>query len=119
MKTVTVNELHQRLDEYLVQAQVEEIVIRLNDGELLRLSAISPEDLADEALESDPRFEQLISERREYYKQTGGVPFTTVRQGLIDELVQDLHHTDPQVRHEAAKYLAELGQPAPKVDSGE
>ncbi|GAB4422416.1 MAG: hypothetical protein Fur0044_20340 [Anaerolineae bacterium] len=119
MKTVTVNELHQRLDEYLVQAQVEEIVIRLNNGELLRLSAISPEDLADEALESDPRFEQLITERRERYKQSGGVPFTTVRQVLIDELIQNLNHTDPQVRQEAAKYLAELDQVAPKVDPGE
>ena len=112
MKTITANELHQCLDEYLTQAQMEEIVIRLENGELLRLSAIAPEDLADDVLESNPRFEQLIAERREHYRQTGGIPFTTVRQALIDELVQDLNHPNPQVRQEAAQYLAELGQSA-------
>lgn len=116
MKTITASELYQHLDEYLLEAQVEEIVIRLDNGEMLRLSAIDPEDLVDELLEKDPRFEQLIAERREHYKQTGGIPFTSVRQALIEELTQDLNHTDPQVRREAAQYLAELGEFIPQSD---
>ncbi len=71
--------------------------ITLDNGSLIQLAAIEPEDLADELLENDPRFEQLIAARRERYHKVGGVSFATVRQTLIEELSQDLTHPDPEV----------------------
>lgn len=110
MKTITATELHQHLDKYLSQAQVEEIVIRLENGVLVRLSPIDPEDLVDEIVENDPRFEQIIAARRKNYAQTGGVSYITIRQTLIEELTQDLNHPDPKIREEAVQYLTLLGE---------
>ena len=108
MMTITVSELQRGLQHYLSQAQTEPIVIRLDNGKQLRLDNLDSDDAADEALESDPRFDRLMAERRRQYQQVGGVPLSMVRQTLIDELIQDLNADDPQVRHEAAEQLVEL-----------
>src|SRR3972149_2978900 len=86
MKTITVAELNSRLSDYLKLARAEEIVIQLDDGQLLRLALLDPEDLLDEALESDPRFMQLIESRRQSYRQRGGVSLDVVRERVLSEL---------------------------------
>jgi len=118
MKMITAAELQQHLDGYLTQAQQEEIIVTLTDGALVRLSGIDLEDLADEAIENDPRFAQLIEARREHYSQIGGAPLADVKQTLIDELTDDLSHADPHTRQEAAELLAALDNPpvAPSND---
>jgi hypothetical protein len=120
MKMITAAELQQHLDRYLTQAQQEEIVVTLTDGALVRLSGIELEDVADQAIEDDPRFAQLIEARREHYRQRGGVPLADVKQALIDELTDDLSHADPHTRLEAANLLAALGRSAvaPSNDEG-
>ena len=98
MKTITVAELNSRLGDYLKLARAEEIVIKLDDGKLLRLTSLDPEDLLDEALESDPRFMQLIESRRQSYRQHGGVPLGVVRENVLSELKasgQQLHEEGP------------------------
>lgn len=112
MKTITSLEFQTHMDKYLTQAQQEEIIITLENGELLQLSPVDAEDLADATLENDPRFIDLIQERRQNYKQRGGIPFAQVQQELIDELIQDLNHPDPQVRYEAVRHLVTLGEAA-------
>jgi len=108
MKMITAHELQKHLKTYLREAQSEEIVITLDDGTLVGLSRFDADDLADAEIERDPRFAQLIAERRSRYQQTGGVSLDQVRQGLIDELTADLNHPDPSVRQEATDLLATL-----------
>jgi hypothetical protein len=110
MRTITADELCLHLDKYLTQAQREEIVIALGNGELVKLSNVEAEDLSDEELENDPRFAQIINSRRANYKRNGGVPFDVVKQRLIDELIQDLNHPDSQTRYEAVQHLVTLGE---------
>ena len=86
MKTITVAELNTHLGDYLKLARAEEIVIKLDDGKLLRLGSVDPEDLLDEALESDPRFMQIIEARRQSYQQHGGIPLEAVRESVLSEL---------------------------------
>jgi hypothetical protein len=108
MKMITAQELQQHLNRYLREAQSEEIVITLDDGTLVALSSLDADDLADAEIERDPRFAQLITERRSRYQQIGGVSLYHVRQDLIDELTQDLTNSDPSVRQEAADLLGTL-----------
>ena len=112
MKIITANELQKHLKIYLREAQTEEIVITLDDGTIVGLSSLDADDLADAEIERDPRFAQLIAERRSRYQQIGGVSLYQVRQSLIDELTEDLDHADPSVRQEAADLLETLGKPA-------
>ena len=118
MNAISVTELCQHLSQYLTRAQTEEVVVALDTGELVRLSGMTPEDLADEAIEGDERFHQLIAERRTSYQRTGGVPFAVVQQTLVNELISDLDQSDPHVREEAARHLIALGEPAlrPLID---
>ena len=113
MKMITANELQKHLKTYLREAQSEEIVVTLDDGTLVGLSGLDAEDLADAEIERDPRFAQLIAERRSRYQQTGGVSLYHVRQGLIDELTKDLTDPDSAVRQEATALLATLGKLPP------
>jgi hypothetical protein len=113
MKMITAHELQKHLNRYLQEAQSEEIVITLDDGTLVGLSSLDADDLADAEIERDPRFAQLIAERRSRYQQIGGVSLYHVRQGLIDELTEDLNHSDPSVRQEAADLLETLGKSTP------
>jgi hypothetical protein len=113
MKMITANELQKHLKKYLREAQSEEIVVTLDDGTLVGLSSLDVDDLADAEIERDPRFAQLIAERRSRYQQTGGVSLDQVRQGLIHELTEDLSHPDPTVRQEATDLLATLGKLPP------
>ncbi len=85
MKTITATELNHQLNAYLALARAEEIVIELDDGQLLRLGAISPEDLQDEAFESDPRFMPIIEARRQSYRQQGGIPLEILKNDLLAE----------------------------------
>lgn len=112
MNTITTTELRQHLSQYLVQAQAEEIVVTLDGSRLVRLSGMTPEDLADEVIERDARFGQLIAERRAEYRRSGGVSLATVRQTLINELIEDLDHPDWHVRQEAGQRLLALGESA-------
>jgi antitoxin (DNA-binding transcriptional repressor) of toxin-antitoxin stability system len=112
MNTITTTELRQHLSQYLVQAQAEEVVVTLDGGRLVRLSGMSPEDLADAVIERDARFGQLIAERRAEYRRSGGISLATVRQTLINELIADLDHPDWHVRQEAGQHLLALGEPA-------
>src|SRR4051812_24301906 len=98
MKTFTVNELQQHLKTYLREAQTEEIVVMLDDGTLVGLSSFNQADLGDAEIEHDPRFAQLIAERRGVYQQAGGIPLSQVRQSLIAELTADLQNADASVR---------------------
>jgi len=111
MKIITANELQKHLKTYLREAQTEEIVITLDDGTLVGLSSFDPDDLVDAEIERDPRFAQLIAERRGHYQQAGGVPLGQVRNGLMAELTEDLNHSDSAVRQEAAELLAALKVP--------
>jgi hypothetical protein len=88
MKTITTDELHLHLDNYLTQAQQEEIVITLDNGKQIRLSHIEDDDfeegeLSDERFENDPRFAQIINARRANYQRQGGIPLAVVQQTLI------------------------------------
>ena len=107
----SVQELERDLKSYLDQVQGEEIVILLSNGEMVRLSRITADDLVDEAIEADPRFVRLIAERRQQYRSEGGVPQSKVKQVLIEELKQDRIAEDEQVRQEAARLMAELSNP--------
>jgi hypothetical protein len=108
MKMITANELQKHLKMYLREAQSEEIVVTLDDGTLVGLSSLDADDLADADIERDPRFAQLIAERRSQYQRAGGIPFDKVRQDLIDELTENLSHPDSAVRQEAADLLVAL-----------
>ena len=66
---------------------------------------------ADVEIERDPRFAQLIAERRGQYQQAGGIPLGQVRQSLIAELTEDLTDPDSTVRQETAELLAALKAP--------
>jgi hypothetical protein len=110
MKPITTSELRLDLDKYLTQAQKEEVLIALDGGQLVKLSKVEREDLSDEDLENDPRFAQIINSRRANYKQNGGIPFEVVQRTLIEELIEDLNHPDPQVRFEAIQHLVALGE---------
>jgi hypothetical protein len=110
MKMITASELQKHLKTYLREAQSQEIVVTLEDGTLVGLSGLEPEDLADAEFENDPRFAQLIAERRNRYQQAGGISFDQVQQALIVELTQDLDHPDPAIRQEATDLLAALGK---------
>lgn len=114
MKVITAQELREHLNTYLREAQSEEIVITLDDGTLVALSGLDADDLADAEIERDPRFAQLVAERRSHYQQIGGASLYHVRQGLIDELTADLADPDPSVRQEAAELLGSLGKTASK-----
>ena len=111
MKMITANELQKHLKTYLREAPSEEIVVTLDDGTLVELSGLDADDLADAEIERDPRFAQLITERRGQYQQAGGIPLGQVRQSLIAELTEDLTHADAAVRQEAAELLAALKAP--------
>lgn len=113
MKMITVNELQKHLKTYLREAQTEEIIITLEDGTLVGLSSVDQDDIADAEVEGDPRFAQLIAERRSRYQQTGGVSLYHVRQGLVDELTEDLNDPDPRVRQEATDLLDTLRKVTP------
>jgi hypothetical protein len=113
MKIITAQELQTHLKAYLHEAQSEQIVVTLEDGTLVGLSGLDEDDLADAEIEGDPRFAQLIAERRSRYQQIGGVSLYHVRQGLIDELTQDLNDSDPSVRQEAADLLGTLEKLTP------
>jgi hypothetical protein len=108
MKIITTNEFQQHLKAYLREAQTEEIIITLDDGTLLELSSFDQDDLADAEIERDPRFTQLLAERRGHYEEQGGTPLSQVRQNLITELTADLDNADSAVRQEAADLLASL-----------
>ncbi|PKO21490.1 MAG: hypothetical protein CVU38_14420 [Chloroflexi bacterium HGW-Chloroflexi-1] len=69
---------------------------------------------SDHLIESDPRFGQLIAERRASYQRSGGISLATVRQTLINDLIADLDHTDLPVRQEASQQLVVLGEPVLK-----
>ena len=113
MKIITANELQKHLKTYLREAQTEEIVITLDDGTLVGLSRLDADDLADAEIERDPRFDQLIAERRGQYQQAGGIPLGQVRQSLIAELTEDLIDPDSTVRQEAAELLDALRKLTP------
>lgn len=115
MKMITASEFQKHLKTYLREAQSEEIVVALDDGTLVGLSGLDQDDLNDAEIERDPRFVQLIEERRDHYEQAGGVPLSQVRQGLIAELTEDLNHADAAVRHEVAELLAALNVPRARV----
>lgn len=100
MKTITAAELNTHLGDYLKLARAEEIVIKLDDGKLLRLAAMDPEDLLDEAFENDPRFMQLIESRRRNYRQHGGVPLEVVRESMLSEIKP----SGRQVQEEGSSY---------------
>ncbi len=107
MRTITVTELNTHLGDYLQLARAEEIVIKLDDGQLLRLTSLDPEDLLDEALESDPRFMQLIESRRQNYRQHGGVPLEVVR----EKVLADLKAPGQQVHEEGLPYSTDEESP--------
>ena len=113
MKVITAQELQKHLKAYLREAQSEEIVVTLDDGTLVGLSGLDADDLADAEIERDPRFAQLIAERRSRYQQTGGVSLYSVRQNLIDELTADLSNPDPSVQQEATDLLDTLRKVTP------
>jgi hypothetical protein len=115
MKMITVTELQKHLKRYLREAQTEEIVITLDDGTLVELSSFDEADLLDAEIEQDPRFTQIIAERRGHYQQSGGVPLSQVRQSLVAELTEDLNHSDAVVRQEAAELLDTLRKGTPST----
>jgi hypothetical protein len=97
MKTITSTELNHQLNTYLALARAEEIVIELDDGQLLKLGAISSEDAQDEAFESDPRFMQIIDARRQSYRQRGGIPLEMIKEEVFAEVraaQRQLHDED-------------------------
>lgn len=110
METITVNDLRLHLDDYLDQAQKETLLITLEDGRVVHLLCLNPEEADDETLENNPDFSQLIAHRRVNYQKQGGIPIGTVRQNLIKELIQDLNDPDPQIRYEAVQHLVILGE---------
>lgn len=108
MKTITASDFNLRVKDYLQLAQSEEIVIRLDSGNLLWLSHVKQEDLADEIMERDPRFYEVLAKREVHYQTQGGIQFDAVRDALIVELNEELHDANPRIREEAAQYLVAL-----------
>lgn len=82
MKAVTTFELQQHIEEYLTEAQSEQIAVVTENGTVLLLSVVTADDLADEALENDPRFIQIMEKRRAMYRIKGGRPLLAVREEI-------------------------------------
>lgn len=110
MKTISADELRLDLDKYLIEAQNEEILITLDSGQRVWLTRVDIADILDEDLENDPRFSQIIEERRANYQKNGGLSLPEVEQELITELIEDLNHSDRQIRLEAIQHLVTLGK---------
>ncbi len=64
MKRITAAEFKEHLDNYLVQAQSEEVVVALENGNLVKVGEAGPEAPSDEAIDGDTRFARLIAARR-------------------------------------------------------
>jgi hypothetical protein len=62
MKIITSNQFVFELGRYLIQAQQEEIVILLENGQLVRLTGLRQEDLTDVALSNVQRLTGFIQQ---------------------------------------------------------
>jgi hypothetical protein len=111
MKTITASELYHNLSEYLALAQVEDIVIALDNGKLLRLSVVEPRYIFERGRGRNPRFlSRTAAQHAEYHP--GEQHDTPSRHALVAEIIAELDQEDAYLRQSAAQKLIAMGQSA-------
>ncbi len=82
MKIVKLEDIKDKFDQFLEQAQDDDILVTKGGKVKGMICALSDEDLEDYLIENDPRFMKIIETRRERYKREGGIP--------LDQLAREL-----------------------------
>ncbi|HLG21265.1 MAG TPA: type II toxin-antitoxin system Phd/YefM family antitoxin [Candidatus Manganitrophaceae bacterium] len=82
MKIVPLNEVKNRLSEYLELAKHEDVVVTKNGRAAAVLHGVTDEDLEDYLFETDPRFIARIKSLRRQHRDEGGTPLDKVRKEL-------------------------------------
>ncbi len=111
MKTITASELYHNLSEYLALAQVEDIVIALDNGKLLRLSVVEPRFIFERGRGRNPRFLSRTAAQHAVY-HPGERPEDPTQNALIDEVIAELDQDDEYRQQSAAQKLIAIGQSA-------
>lgn len=82
MRIVPLNEVKNRLSEYLELAKREDVIVTKNGRAAAVLHGVTDEDLEDYLFETDPRFIARIKSLRRQYREEGGTSLEGVRKEL-------------------------------------